>query len=213
MSKAKNASTSKSALAAIEAPGSAPLNKTTVTRAEATSMLIDRAFERYNAACAERDERIAVFESDIGRSDRIDASLLNELQRLQVRFAAINARQQRSSSYTGTSEPKVSKYVDQLGAMIGQISAHIATDRALELFRPVKKEDYVGWDGERVGQKGHDDELLASLTIVDNPKSETEDEPDDDVCLHENTEPTEDGFAQCVDCDEEVEVGRKQVTA
>jgi len=49
------------------------------------------------------------------------------------------------------------------------VSAHLATERALELFAPVQQADYVGWNGSGVGPKGQDDTLLGGYEIVDDP--------------------------------------------
>ena len=93
--------------------------------------------------------------------------------------------------------------------MIGAVSAHLATERALELFAPVQQADYVGWNGSGVGPKGQDDELLAAYEIVDDPlgaqnAAPTTDE-DGEVCLHAEIEPYEDEPTRgaCVDCGEE----------
>ncbi len=77
----------------------------------------------------------------------------------------------------------------------GAVSAHLATERALELFAPVQQADYVGWNGSGVGPKGQDDTLLAGYEIVDDPLGAqnvvpTADE-DGEVCLHTEIEPYE----------------------
>jgi len=89
------------------------------------------------------------------------------------------------------------------------VSAHLATERALELFAPVQQADYVGWNGSGVGAKGQDETLLASYKIVDDPlgaqnATPTTDE-DGEVCLHTEIEPYEDEPTRgaCVDCGEE----------
>jgi len=91
----------------------------------------------------------------------------------------------------------------------GAVSAHLATERALELFAPVQQADYVGWNGSGVGPKGQDDTLLAGYEIVDDPlgaqnAAPTADE-DGEVCLHTEIEPYEDEPTRgaCVDCGEE----------
>jgi len=152
-----------------------------VTRAEANARIKARALELYHEARTQRDERIRAFEAEYGRADRIDNSVLADLQRTQARLAAIAARQQRANATGG--EPKVAKFVDQIGTMIGAVSAHLATERALELFAPVQQADYVGWNGSGVGPKGQDDA----------------------VCLHTEIEPYEDEPARgaCIDCGEE----------
>jgi len=75
-----------------------------------------RALELYHAARTQRDERIRTFEAEFGRADRIDHTVLADLQRIQARLAAIAARQQRANATGG--EPKVAKLVDQIGTMI-----------------------------------------------------------------------------------------------
>jgi hypothetical protein len=176
----------------------------TITRSEAKKLCLGRAIECYNEAQAVRNANIRTFEAEHGRCDRIDASLLHELQRLQLRFAAIAARQQRSHSY---GEPKVSKYVEQLGVMLGSVSAHLATDRALELFAPVNKAEYVGWDGKEAGDKGHDESVLEGYVVVDDEDGSAEEEPDEegDACVHHRIEPLAENPNRgiCVDCDEE----------
>ena len=138
-----------------------------ITRSDANSRIKARALELYHEARTQRDERIRAFEAEYGRADRIDNSVLADLQRIQARLAAIAARQQRANATGG--EPKVAKFVDQIGTMIGAISAHLAMERALELFAPVQQADYVGWNGSGVGAKGQDDALLVGYEIVDDP--------------------------------------------
>jgi len=90
-----------------------------ITRAEANARIKARALELYNAARTQRDEHIRAFEAEYGRADRIDHTVLADLQRIQARLAAIAARQQRANATGG--EPKVAKFVDQLGMMIGAV--------------------------------------------------------------------------------------------
>jgi len=87
-----------------------------VTRAEANARIKARALELYHDARTQRDERIQAFEAEFGRADRIDHTVLADLQRIQARLAAIAARQQRANATGG--EPKVAKFVDQIGTMI-----------------------------------------------------------------------------------------------
>ncbi len=122
-----------------------------ITRAEANSRIKARALEMYHAARTEREERIIAFEAEYGRADRIDNTVLADLQRIQARLAAIAARQQRANGIGG--EPKVTRYVEQIGLMIGAVSAHLATSRALELFAPIQQADYVGWNGSGVAER------------------------------------------------------------
>lgn len=91
----------------------------------------------------------------------------------------------------------------------GAISAHLATERARELFARIDEHDYLGWNGKGIGPKGHDPALLEGYTIVDDPAAPLSAEPtvDDDgaVCLHERVTPFEDepNFAACDSCGEE----------
>ncbi|MBC5804992.1 MAG: hypothetical protein GIW96_02050 [Candidatus Eremiobacteraeota bacterium] len=175
-----------------------------MTRAKANELLKARALELYHGARSEREEHIRAFEAEYGRADRIDHSVLADLQRIQARLAAIAARQQRPSGMIG--EPKVTKFVEQIGTMVGAVSAHLATERALELFAPVQQSDYVGWNGGAIGPKGHDDSVLAGYEIVDDPLGAKNAVPsaDDDgeVCLHTDIEPYDDDPTRgvCVDC-------------
>lgn len=178
-----------------------------ITRSDANARIKARALELYHEARTQRDERIRAFEAEYGRADRIDNSVLADLQRIQARLAAIAARQQRANATGG--EPKVAKFVDQIGTMIGAVSAHLATERALELFAPVQQPDYVGWNGSGVGPKGQDEAVLAGYEIVDDPLDAhnavpTEDE-DGEVCLHTEIEPYEDEPSRgaCRECGEE----------
>ncbi len=122
-----------------------------ITRADANARIKTRALELYHEARTQRDERIRAFEAEYGRADRIDDSVLADLQRTQARLAAIAAWQQRANATGG--EPKVAKFVDQIGTMIGAVSAHLAMERALELFAPVQQADYVGWNGSGGGRR------------------------------------------------------------
>lgn len=179
----------------------------TITRADANRLLKERAQELYHEARTEREERIRQFEGEFGRADRIDTTLLRDLQNLQVRFAAIAARQHK---YGANSEPTVSKYAKQLGDIIGTLSAHLATERALELFAPVEEREYVGFGGT-IGRKGLDESVLGGYAIVDDPRGPTNitptviDEEERQVCLHENIEPMEDEPTRgvCAECGEE----------
>ena len=190
------------ALATVHA---APLDAKTITHAQANEMLKTRALEKFHEDRAQRDANIREFEAEFGRSDRIDATLVNDLQKLQVRLAAVAARQTRS----GAGEPKVAKYVEQIGVLIGAISAHLATERAQELFARVDEHDYLGWNGKGLGPKGHDLALLEGYTIVDDPAAPANVEPtvdeDGDVCLHERITPFEDepSIAACDGCGEQ----------
>jgi len=178
-----------------------------ITRAQANELLKARALELYHTARTQRDEHIRAFEAEYGRADRVDHTVLADLQRTQARLAAIAARQQRSNA--SGAEPKVAKFVDQIGTMIGSISAHLATERALELFAPISQADYVGWNGGAIGPKGHDDSILAQYDIVDDALGAANAVPtideDGEVCLHTEIEPYEDESSRgaCTDCGEE----------
>jgi len=94
----------------------------------------------------------------------------------------------------------------------GAVSAHLATERALELFAPIQQADYVGWNGSGVGPKGEDDALLAGYEIIDDPlgahnAAPTVDE-DGAICLHSDVEAYEDEPTRgaCLDCGEEFEL-------
>src|SRR5882724_4489081 len=73
-----------STIAVVNPPG-----LPTITRVEANRMLKQHAQELFHTAREQREENIRQFESEYGRTDRIDQSLLKDLQNLQVRFAAI----------------------------------------------------------------------------------------------------------------------------
>jgi len=187
-----------------------------ITRSQANAMLKERALELYHEARTQREEQIRVFESEYGRVDRIDHTVLADLQRIQARLAAISARQQRASSTNG--EPKVSKQVEMLGQLVGSISAYLATERALELFAPIQQSDYVGWNNGGVGAKGHDESVLAGYEIIDDPlgpKNVTPTVDDDgEVCLHSEVEPYDDEPTRgsCTECGEEFEISASEAT-
>jgi paraquat-inducible protein B len=143
------------AIATVEPPA-----LPTISRSEANKLLKQRAQELYHDARSQREERIRQFEAEYGRADRIDHTLLRDLQQLQARFAAIAARQFKFGSET---EPKVSKFTKQLGDIIGELSSHLATERALELFAPVEERDYVGMGGT-IGRKGLDERSSPATT-------------------------------------------------
>ncbi len=88
-----------------------------ITRSDANARIKARALELYHEARTQRDERIRAFEAEYGRADRIDNSVLTDLQRIQARLAAIAARQQRANATGG--EPKVARFVDQIGMITG----------------------------------------------------------------------------------------------
>ncbi len=198
-------STNGTALATIEPPA-----LPTISRSEANRMLKQRAQEIYHEARVQREDRIRQFEAEYGRADRIDHTLLRDLQHLQTRFAAIAARQFKHG--TGN-EPKVSKFTKQLGDIIGELSSHLATERALELFAPVEERDYVGMGGT-IGRKGLDESVLAGYTVIDDPlgpKNVTPtpvDDEEEEICLHDEVEPYEDDPARaaCVECGKEFDV-------
>jgi len=72
-----------------------------ITRADANARIKTRALELYHGARTQRDERIRAFEAEYGRADRIDNSVLADLQRTQARLAAIAARQRTSAPCRG----------------------------------------------------------------------------------------------------------------
>ena len=179
----------------------------TITRKEANVLLRQRAVDRYHEAKTQRESNIRAFEAQYGRCDRIDQGLLRELDSLMLRFSAIHARQQRTTH----GEPKISKYVDQLGAMRGSLSSYIATLQALELFAPVEKREYIGWSNDDVGPKGEDDSVLAGYVVVDDDNGGAIDAKamkDDgaSLCSHAVVEPYEDepSCGVCVNCDQEI---------
>ena len=90
-----------------------------ITRARANEILKARAVELYHQARSAQQHEQRAFEDQFGRADRIDAPLLAELQHLQMRFAAIAARQQRQPS---GNEPKVNRFVKALGEIIGDVT-------------------------------------------------------------------------------------------
>jgi hypothetical protein len=205
MSRNRKSGSNGTAIATIEPPA-----LPTITRTEANRILKQRAQDLYHDARAQREERIRQFETEYGRADRIDHTLLRDLQHLQSRVAALAARPLK---YRGGHEPKVSKFTKQLGDIIGELSSHLATERALELFAPVEERDYVGV-GETIGRKGLDDSVLASYNVIDDPlgpKNVTPtpiDEDDEEVCLHDDIEPSEDDPARsaCAECGEEFDL-------
>ncbi len=205
MSKPRKARSNGNAIATIEAPA-----LPTITRSEANRLLKQRAQELFHEARTQREERIRQFESEYGRADRIDHTLLKDLQHLQVRFAAIAARQFK---YGHDTEPKVSKFTKQLGELIGELSSHLATERVLDLFAPVQERDYLGI-GAIVGRKGLDESVLDCYSVVDDPlgpKNVTPtsiDDVNDQVCLHDEVEPYDDDPARaaCAECGQEFEL-------
>jgi len=89
-----------------------------ITRVEVNARIKARALELYHEARTQRDQHIRAFEAEYGRADRIDHTVLADLQRIQARLAAIAARQQRANATGG--EPKVAKFVDQLGMIMAR---------------------------------------------------------------------------------------------
>jgi len=184
---------------------SAPPALRKITKKEATVLLRQRAIDRYHAAKTQRESNIQAFEAQYGRCDRIDHVLVRDLDNLMLRFSAIHARQQRTTH----GEPKISKYVDQLAAMRGSLSAYMATIQALELFAPVEKREYIGWSGDEVGPKGEDQSVLAGYMVVDDTAAvaiDAEEDDADELCLHKVVEPYEDepSCGVCVNCDQEI---------
>jgi hypothetical protein len=187
-----------------------------ITRAQANEILKARAVELYQEARSAQQRQQHAFEAEHGRADRIDAPLLAELQHLQLRFAAIAARQQRQPS---AQEPKVNRFVKALGEIIGDVTVALATDRALELFAPIDEHDYLGYGHNgSLGRKGYDESVLAQYRIVDDPKpvapTHDRDDDPDEVCLHEAVEPDEDEPTRgtCADCGAEFDLTAAQST-
>jgi hypothetical protein len=205
MSRNRKSKSNGTALATVEPPA-----LPTISRSEANKLLKQRAQDLYHEARAEREDRIRQFETEYGRADRIDHTLLRDLQHLQTRFAAIGARQFK---YGVDNEPKVSKFTKQLGDIIGELSSHLATERALELFAPVEERDFVGAGGT-IGRKGLDDSILASYNVIDDPLGPKNVTPTpiyqdaDEVCLHADVEPYEDDPSRgaCAECGEEFDL-------
>lgn len=205
MSRTRKSEPNGTALATVEPPA-----LPTINRSEANKLLKQRAQELYHEARSERDERIRAFEAEYGRADRIDHTLLRDLQHLQTRFAAISARQFK---YGAETEPKVSKFTKQLGDIIGELSSHLATERALELFAPVAERDYLGAGGT-IGRRGLDDSILSGYKVVDDPLGPRNvtptpvDEDENEVCLHDDIEAYEDDLSRgtCTECGEEFDL-------
>jgi hypothetical protein len=194
--------------------GGGALALPTITRAQAQELLKARAVELYQDARARQQEGILKFESEYGRADRIDATLLRELQHLQMRFAAIAARQTRSAY--GQQEPKVNKFVKSLGEIIGDVTVHLATDNALELFAHIDEQEYLGYGhgNGTLGRKGYDPSVLERYRVIDDPESakasasaSTIDE-DGVVCLHQHSDVFEEDATRgaCAECGEEFEI-------
>lgn len=203
----RNGSKKSTALATIETHPPARQ----ITRSQANELLKARALELYHEARTQRDDQIQAFEREYGRVDRIDHTILADLQRVQARLAAISARQQRTAPSNG--EPKVTKQVEMLGQLVGSISAYLATERALELFAPIQQAEYIGWNGSGIGPKGQDESVLEGYEIIDDPlgpknAAPTADE-DGEVCLHTDIEPYEDEPSRgaCAECGAEFEIG------
>jgi len=201
-----NRDAGKSADDAAASENSSALALPTITRGKSNQLLRARATELLQEAKSARQERIRAFEAEHGRTDRIDASLLQDMQRVQVRFAAIAARQQRHGQ---GQEPKANKLVDQLGEIVGRVTAFLATETALELFSPIDESEYLGYGG-KIGSKGYDASVLEGYEVVDDPSGPAAPGPSaledgEGVCLHENVEPYEDqpGLSVCTDCDAE----------
>lgn len=66
------------------------------------------------------------------------------------------------------------------------MSAHLATERALSLFEPVREQDYVGY-ARRIGTRGLDEAVLEDYEIVDDQPAPSTDE-EGEVCLHQDLE-------------------------
>ena len=102
--------------------------------------------------------------------------------------------------------------------MIGDVTVQIATDNALELFAPVNEHEYLGYghgSNGTLGAKGYDPSILEGYEIIDGPKPTAHaasvaehDVMGDEVCLHAEIVPNEDGaiLGTCSDCGDEFEL-------
>jgi hypothetical protein len=90
----------------------------------------------------------------------------------------------------------VNRFVKALGEIIvGDVTVHLATDNALELFATIEEREYLGYNGS-LGTKGYDPSVLERYRIVEDPKIVTPVVPAESdgetVCLHEEIEAFED---------------------
>ena len=151
------------------------VDKNTITASQAHQLVLIAATERFQNAQTEQTRLQTEFTEKYGASDRIDAALLNEVQRLQMRFAAIAARQAAERNHYGTAkEPRAAKTVAKLGEIIGDLTVYIATEQVEPLFRPVREEDFLGdrhdREQRRVGRLGYDPRVLEGKTIIPDQK-------------------------------------------
>ena len=178
----------------------------TMSRSDANKLLKQRAQDLYHEARAEREERFRQFEAEFGRADRIDHTLLRDLPRLQTRFAAIAARQFK---YAGDDdEPKVSKFIKQLGKIIGELGSRLATEHAFELFAPVEDETSSGPAARSAARAS----MIDPSQLQRHRRSARPEERDadadlpgaDEVCLHGEEEPYEEDPSRgaCAECGE-----------
>lgn len=174
------------------------VTKAQITRTELNQLVLAKAQERFNADKSKQEAERQDFEARYGRIDKIDESFLRDLQSLQVRAAAITARQQHAGNVK--TEPKTAKFVEALGTMIGQVSAYLATEKALELFKPIADGDYLrterNYNHNTRGMEERtivapsiarqiETDLLEQYEVINNVPAPQRDEEDEDMnCSH-----------------------------
>lgn len=132
--------------------------------------------------------------------------------RVQLKITLIGLLQKRS--FWGI---KSSYQSERAGGRIpdnGDITVHLATDNALELFAPIEEHDFIGYgrDSGAVGRTGYDPSLLEGYNVIDEPKptSPLSLTSDDDkyLCLHRSIEAYQEDPQQgaCADCGEAFEL-------
>ncbi len=169
--------------------------------------------ELYQDARSAQQHQQRDFEDQFGRADRIDAALLAELQHLQMRFAAIAARQQRQPS---GQRAQSQRFVKALGEIIGDVTVAVASEtEPWNSSRQSTSTITSATHNGSLGRKGYDESVLAQYHIVDDPKPiapthDRDDDPDEPVCLHETVEPDEDEPTRgtCADCGAEFDLTR-----
>ena len=181
-----------------------------ITRARANDILKARAVELYHQARSAQQHEQRAFEDQFGRADRIDAPLLAELQHLQMRFAAIAARQQRQPS---GNEPKVNRFVKALGEITGTSRSHLPQTEPWNSSRPstntITSATAITAPSAAKATTSPCSHSIASLTIPNPSRQRTiRDDDPDEVCLHEAVEPDEDEPTRgtCADCGAEFDL-------
>ncbi len=112
MSRKNNGSTS---LATVET--ATPTRQ--MTCAQANELFKARALELYHEARTHREEQILAFESEYGRVDRIDHTILADLQRIQARLAPsrrVNRYErdiERTQSFKARRDPWPARRINQ----------------------------------------------------------------------------------------------------